>query len=98
MYWAGANGQARWVNGQVGSRWVNGDGWQWWHIGVVAAAYDGVGGKQQGMVQLACDRALDVGDVEEREGEVVSGMCILIVGLHQCVYGVVVFIFQTECK
>ena len=23
---AGANGQARWANGQVGSRWVNGEG------------------------------------------------------------------------
>ena len=26
MYCTGANGQARWVNGQVGSRWVNGEG------------------------------------------------------------------------
>ena len=26
MYCAGENGQARWVNGQVGGRWVNGEG------------------------------------------------------------------------
>ena len=25
-YCAGANGQARWANGQVGGRWVNGEG------------------------------------------------------------------------